>query len=182
MLTSIAAALRPYAEKPGTEPNLVSITIDERELPSDAMKAKDIAYVSIEKPFPKEKWHFLTGSKESIKKITDATGFRFIRKGNDFDHPLGIIILSPDGKIVRYIPGNDFLPIELKMSLLEASNGIVSPTIARVVRYCFSFNPKSHQMVFNTLRVSATVIFLLVGAFAAYLLISGKKRRNAGGR
>jgi protein SCO1/2 len=146
------------------------------------MKAKKIAYESIEKPFPESKWHFLTGTRENIKRITDATGFRYVRKGNDFDHPLGVIILSPDGKIVRYIPGTDFLPVELKMALLEASNGVISPTIARVVRYCFSYNPESHKMVFNTLRVSATVIFTLVGAFALYLLISGKKRRNAGGR
>jgi protein SCO1 len=181
-LTSIAAALRPYADTPGTEPTLVSVTIDERETPLDAMKAKKIAYESIERPFPSDKWHFLTGNLENIKKLTDAVGYRFIRKGNDFDHPLGIIILSPDGKVVRYMPGVEYLPIELKMALLEASSGIVKPTIARVVRYCFSYNPRSHQMVFNTLRVSATVIFILVGAFAVYLIVSGKKRRKAGGR
>jgi protein SCO1 len=66
------------------------------------------------------------------------------------------------------------------MSLMQASNGVVAPTIARVLRYCFSYNPKSHQYVFNILRVSATVIFVMIAAFIAYLVISGKKRTKRG--
>lgn len=181
LLTGISSVLRSYSDKPGSEPNLLTITIDERETPLDAMQAKNIAFESIQKPYPSDKWHFLTGSAESIKKVTEAVGFRFARKGGDFDHPIGLIILSPEGKVVRYIMGTDFLPVDLTMSLLEASSGTVRPTIARVLRFCFSYNPKSHQFVFNTLRVSATVIFTLIGIFLIYLIVSGRKRRVKGG-
>lgn len=181
LLTGISSALRSYTDRPGSEPNLITLTIDERETPADAMKAKNIAFEAIEKPYPSNKWHFLTGSRESIKKLTDAVGFRFVRNGDDFDHPIGLIILSPQGKVVRYIMGTDFLPVDLTMSLMEASTGTVSPTIARVLRFCFSYNPKSHQFVFNTLRVSAIVIFVLVGSFVIYLVLSGRKRRLKGG-
>jgi protein SCO1 len=177
LLTSIANVLRPFAEKPETAPNVVTISIDENETPADAMKARTIAFEAIQKPYPADRWHFLTGPAESIKKVTGAVGFRYVKKGDEFDHPLGLIILSPQGKVVRYIMGTDFLPMDITMSLLEASNGTVQPTIARVLRACFSYDPKSHRFVFKILQVSATVIFTLLGIFIAYLVISGMKRK-----
>lgn len=176
LLTSIANVLRPFAYKPESAPNVVTISIDENETPADAMKAKTIAFEAVQKPYPAGRWHFLTGSAESIKKVTAAVGFRYVKKGNEFDHPLGIIILSPQGKVVRYIMGTDYLPMDISMSLMEASTGTVQPTIARVLRACFSFDPKSHRFVFNVLQVSATVIFSLLGIFIIYLIVSGKKR------
>jgi hypothetical protein len=64
------------------------------------------------------------------------------------------------------------------MSLMEASNGTVQPTIARVLRACFSFDPKSHRFVFNILQVSATVIFSLLGIFIVFLVVLGRKRAS----
>jgi protein SCO1 len=178
LLTSIANALRPFSDKPETAPNVVCISIDEKETPTDAMKAKTIALEAVQKPYPAQRWHFLTGPAESIKQVADAVGFRFVKKGDEFDHPLGIIILSPQGKVVRYILGTDYLPMDISMSVMEASTGTVQPTIARVLRACFSYDPKSHRFVFNILQVSATVIFTLLGIFIVYLIVSGMKRTS----
>ena len=180
LLVSIATVLRSYADNPKTAPNVISISVDEHETPQDAAKAKEIAFSAIQKPYPADRWHFLTGSDESIDKVADAVGFHFVKKGDEFDHPLCIIILSPKGKVVRYILGTDYLPADLAMSLLEASSGSVQPTIARVLRACFSYDPKSHRLVFNMMRVSATVIITLLAIFITYLIVSGKKRRVKG--
>jgi protein SCO1 len=180
LLTSMAKVLGPMADEPGKAPNVLCMSIDEHETPADAMKAKTIATEVMQKPYPAGRWHFLTGSAASIKTVTDAVGFRFVKRGNEFDHPLCLIILSPQGKVTRYILGTDYLPIDITMSLMEASEGVVQPTIARVLRACFSYDPKSHRFVFNILQVSATVIFALIGAFILYLVISGRKRRAKG--
>ncbi len=180
LLVSIANLLRNYSDKPLSAPHVICISINDRETPSDAMKARDIAFQSIQKPYPADHWRFLTGSDESIDKVTDAVGFKFVKKGDEFDHPMCLIILSPKGKVVRYIMGTDYLPVDLAMSLMEASSGSVQPTIAHVLRACFSYDPKSHRLVFNMLRVSATVILLLLGGFITYLIISQKKRRQKG--
>jgi protein SCO1/2 len=177
LLTSIANVLRTMADGPGKTPNVLCMSVDERETPADAMKARTIAFEAIQKPYPAERWRFLTGSAASIKTVADAVGFRFVKRGDDFDHPLCLIILSPQGKVTRYILGTDYLPIDITMSLMEASEGAVQPTIARVLRACFSYDPKSHRFVFNILRVSATAIFALIGAFILYLVISGRQRR-----
>jgi len=180
LLTGIAAAVRPYGLRPADAPNLITISIDDAETPADALKARAIAFESIQGPYPADRWHFLTGDAGNIRKAADAAGFGFAKKGKEFDHPLGLIILSPKGKIVRYILGNDFLPVDLKISLMEASNGIVGPTISRVLRFCFSYDQKNHRLVFNILRVSATVIFILLAVFAVYLIASVRKRRPQG--
>jgi protein SCO1/2 len=144
------------------------------------MKARTIAFEAMQNQYPADRWHFLTGSDESIDKVADAVGFHFVKKGDDFDHPLCLIILSPKGKVVRYILGTDYLPADIAMSLMEASSGTVQPTIARVLRACFSYDPKSHRLVFNLMRVSATVIISLLAIFITYLVVSGRKRRSKG--
>jgi protein SCO1/2 len=179
LLTSIADVVRSYATKP-TAPTIICITVDETETPADARRAKAIAYQALQNNYPPEKWHFLTGSAESIRAVTDATGFHFVKRGDDFDHPLGIVILSPAGKVVRYIMGTDYLPMDVSMSLMEAAAGTLQPTIARVLRACFSYDPQSHRFVFRILQVSATVIFSLIGGFILFLILSGRKRRPRG--
>ncbi|MEK6796787.1 MAG: SCO family protein [Spirochaetota bacterium] len=180
VVTSLSSALRSCADKPGSEPAVVTISIDDREKPADALKIRTIAFEAIQKPYPQDRWHFLIGSAASVKQVTDAAGFRFARRGNDFDHPLGLIILSPTGKVVRYIHGTEYLPMEITMSLMEARTGTIQPTIARALRMCFSYDPKSHRYVFNLLRVSASVIIVFIGIFIAYLVISSRRRRNKG--
>lgn len=177
LLTGIAGVLKTYSGKQENKPNLITISIDESDTPADAVKIKHLAFSAIENEYPKEKWRFLTASKESIAKVTSATGFRYIKQGKDFDHPIGLIILSPKGKIVRYINGSDFLPVDISITLLEASSGTVKPTVARVLRMCFTYDPKSHQFVFNILRVSLVVVITFVGIFICYLILSSKKRK-----
>lgn len=181
LLISIANVVGTYSDRPASAPNVLCVSVNDRETPEDAMKAKSIAFESMGR-YPRDRWHFLTGPAESIAQLTEAVGFHYVKKGNEFDHPLGIIIVSPEGKVARYILGTDYLPVDISLSLMQASKGVVQPTVARVLRACFSYDPKSHRFVFNILRVSATVIFTLIGIFVVYLVLSGKKRRSRGNR
>jgi len=180
LLMGVATVLRSFADKPASAPNVIFISVSDRETPAIAMKTHAICFESIQRPYPADRWHFLTGSAQNIKKITDAVGFRFVKKGDDYDHPLGLIILSPRGRVMRYINGTDFLPMDISLSLMEAAKGTVQPSIARVLRFCFSYDPKSRAFVFNILRVSATVIFSLLGIFIAYLIFSTRKKHGQG--
>jgi protein SCO1 len=180
LLTGIAEALRTLPAVPGTDYTAVTISIDEREGPADAEKAKRIGLASIEKEFPAEAWRFLTGNAGSIAAVADAVGFRFARTGDDFDHPLGLIILSPRGTVVRYMNGASFLPADLKMSLLEASTGTIGPTIGKVLRFCFRVDPQGRRLVFNTLKVTGVVTLLFAAGFVLYLVLSAQKKQDKG--
>ena len=111
-------------------------------------------------------------------------GFHFKRVGEDFEHPVSLIILAPDGKIIRYMYGADPLPFDLKLALVEASQGRIGPAIAKIVRFCFSYDPKGKKLVFNTLKVTGTVTLLFALSFVAFLFFKGRKqhtRRGAAG-
>jgi len=181
LLIGIAGALKSLTADPGRDFQVITVSIDEQERPVDARRAKRIALESIEKPFPPSAWRFLTGSGASVRALADSVGFRFARRGEgSFDHPVGLVILSPEGRIVRYMPGADFLPADLRLSLLEASQGRVGPTIARLVRMCFSVEPEGHKIVFRTLQVVGAVTLSTAGLLVVYLVLAGRRRRRSG--
>jgi protein SCO1/2 len=175
LLQNLADVLNRLPAEPGKEYFALAVSFDEKEGPSLALEKKKIYLKMIERPFPEDAWRFLTGDKENILKLTDAIGFHFKRVGEDFEHPVSLVILAPNGKIVRYMYGADPLPFDLKLALMEASQGRVGPTIAKLVHFCFSYDPKSNKLVFNMLRVTGTVTLLFALSFVVFLILKGKK-------
>ncbi len=178
LLTGIAGMIRGLDAEPGRDYRVVTVSIDETETPSDARHAKTISLETIERPFPPEDWRFLTGDRPEIAALADAVGFRFARRDGGFDHPVCLIFLSPDGKLTHYIYGADFLPADVKLSLLGARSGAIAPSIASLLRFCFRTDPASHRMVFDMLRVAASATLSLAFAFVVFLLVTGRRRRK----
>jgi protein SCO1/2 len=177
LLFSVAGVLDKLPSEPGKEYQVLSVSFDEMEKPDLARQRKKVYLNLIDKPFPEDAWTFLTGDLENIKKLTNAVGFHFQREGKDFLHPVSLVILSSEGKIIRYLYGTDLLPLDLKMALLEASEGRVGPTISKVLRFCFSYDPKGRKYVFNTLKVTGIVTLLFAMSFIMFLIFKGKRRQ-----
>ncbi len=175
LLQNLADVLNRLPAEPDKEYRVISVSFDETEKPDLARQKKETYLKMIQKPFPEDAWRFLTGDKENIRGLMDAVGFHFKRVGDDFEHPVVLIILAPDGKITRYMYGADPLPFDLKLSLVEASHGRIGPTIAKVVQFCFSYDPRAHKLVFNMLRVTGTVTLLFALSFILFLILKGKK-------
>jgi protein SCO1/2 len=176
LLQNLADVLNKLPGEPGKEYTVLSVSFDETEKPSLALQKKKTYLKLIEKPFPEDAWRFLTGDKENIHKLTDAVGFHFKRVGDDFEHPVALIILAPDGKIVRYMYGADPLPFDLKLALVEASQGRIGPAISKIARFCFSYDPKGRKLVFNMLKVTGIVTLLFALSFVVFLLFKGKRQ------
>ena len=174
----LASALPLVKRQPGKEYRVISVSFDETETPALAARYKRTYLAAMGVPFPPEGWRFLTGDALEIRRLTDAAGYGFQRKGRDFVHPVASFVVSRDGTIVRYFYGTNFLPKDLTLALLEAQSGTVGVTIRQVVGYCFSFDPKAKTYVFNLLRVSATVVLACAGGFLAFLVLGGRKRRH----
>jgi len=176
LLFNLTGVINRLPSEPGKEYQVLTFSFDETEKPDLALEKKKMYLKMIEKPFPKDAWKFLTGDKENIHKLTDAIGFHFKKQGKDFLHPVSLVILSPDGKITRYMYGTEFLPFDLKMALLEASEGRVGPTLSKVLRFCFSYDPKGRKYVFNTLKVTGIVTLLFALSLILFLVFKGKKK------
>ncbi len=175
LLQNLAETLDKLPSEPGKDYTVLTISFDEKEKPDLARQKKETYLKMIQRPFPAGTWRFLTGDKLNIHELTDAIGFRFKRVGEDFEHPVSLVILAPDGKITRYLYGADPLPFDLKLALIEASQGRIGPTIAKVVRFCFSYDPKANKLVFNMLRVTGAVTLLFALSFVLFLFLKGKK-------
>ncbi len=174
LLENLAMTLNDLPAEPGKDYLALAISFDENEKPPLALKNKEMYLKMIQRPFPETAWRFLTGDREDIAKLTGAVGFQFKRVGEDFEHPVTLIILSPEGKITRYMNGIDILPFDLKMALIEAKEGRIGPTISKVLRFCFSYDPKAKKLVFNVLRVTG-VLTLLFAAWVFFLALKGRK-------
>jgi protein SCO1/2 len=162
----------------GGDYQVLSISFDETETAELARRNRDTYLAVAGGKIPAAGWRFLTGEPAAIRTLTDAIGYHFQRVGSDFQHPVAIIVISPDGTIVRYLYGTRILPKDLALALMEAKEGHVGTTIRKMVQYCFSYDPEQKTYIFNLLRVSATVILITLGAFLAFLLLAGKKKRK----
>ena len=178
-LASVLPAIRPV---PGVDYRVLSISFDETETPEQAARSRRMYLAAMKDGFPEGAWRFLTGDADSIRRLTEAAGYRFQRRGRDFMHPVASFVVAGDGMIVRYLHGTHFLAKDLTLALVEARQGRIGTTISKVVGYCFSFDPASRSYQFNLLRVSATVVILCCGAFLTFLMITGRggKRRSTG--
>lgn len=172
---SLARSLPQIKSRPGVDYRVISISFDENETPQLAAKFKRVYLTAMKAPFPENGWRFLTGDAASIRQLTDAAGYSFQRRGQDFIHPVASLIVSADGTIVRYLYGTTFLPKDLALALIEARDGTSGATIRKMVEYCFTFDPEQKTYVFNLLRVSATVVILCSGGFLAFLVWGGKR-------
>jgi protein SCO1 len=174
--SGMATALPSVQRTPGKDYTVLSISFDETETPALAARYKKTYLHGMTTTFPERGWRFLTGDADSIRRLTDAAGYHFQRKGRDFIHPVACFVVAGDGTIVRYLYGTTFQPKDLTLALLEARDGRVGATVRAVVGYCFSFDPAGRNYVFNLLRVSATVVILVAGGFLAFLILTGRKR------
>jgi len=87
-------------------------------------------------------WHFLTGEKEQISVLLDALGYSVIRHGEDILHPAAVMMISPEGKITKYIHGTKYNPVEFKMAVQEAARENSLPTITKILKMCFNYEPE----------------------------------------
>ncbi|GAC1470944.1 MAG: SCO family protein [Desulfuromonadaceae bacterium] len=178
----LAQVLPKIKSRPGEEYRVISVSFDENDSPELASKFKRVYLTAMHAPFPEGGWRFLTGDAASIKRLTDAVGYSFQRRGRDFLHPVASIVIAGDGSIVRYLYGTSFLPKDLALALIEARDGKSGTAVRKVLEYCFSYDPQQKSYVFNLLRVSATAVILSTGGFLVFLILSGRKRKQPDSR
>jgi len=179
LLTGLAGALgKLELVQPGRDYHVITLSFDEREGPAIAREKKPNYITAVGHPFPENEWKFLTGDNANIRKFTDAVGFTFQRDGEDFSHPIAVIVLAPGGKVTRYLSGVTFLPFEITMAVTEAAQGRIGSPAGRVLSYCFSYDPLKKTYVFNILKVVGTVMILTLVSFFIFLMATGPRKRD----
>ena len=186
VLNNAAAGLRGIGWSVGKEYDVVTISIDpEESLEKTAAKRASILYeYGASRGHDGKGWHFLVGDKESIAKVAAAAGFEFQYDVDQkqWGHPSVVMITKPDGRMARYLYGLEFPATDLKIGLLEASEGRSISTIEQLILYCYHYDPQGGKYVLVARRVMqvgggavAIVLFGFLGLFWGRELRKSKK-------
>jgi protein SCO1 len=181
LLNGVAEVIPKTGAVAGKDFQILTVSFDPRDNPEIAGLKKNNYVTQLGPAFPPSAWRFLTGDPASTKRLADSVGFRFQKVQNDYVHPGAIMILSPDGKVTRYMYGIKFLPFDLKMALLEAAQGRPGPTINKLLQLCYSYDPAGRTYFFNVTRVVGLFTVLLVGAFVAVTALKRGRAKPRGG-
>ena len=146
----------------GKDYDVVTISFDPSERIDLGIKKKASYMSTMKKKEAATNWLFFVSDSINIAKLTNSVGFNYQIINDQYVHPTGLIALASDGKIVRYLRGIDFLPFDIKITMVEAGEGKIGPSINRLLAVCYSYDEKGNQFVFNVTRVSAVVITFIV--------------------
>ncbi|MHC4443860.1 MAG: SCO family protein [Planctomycetota bacterium] len=158
---------------PGQDYRMITISFDPKET-ADLAKTKKANMLDLikAKQIPTDGWRFLTGDEKNIRKITEAVGFYYMPDRNkvDFVHGATIIFLSGEGKIVRYLIGTRFNPVDVKMAVLDASEGRARSFMQKMQQLCYTYDPEARTYVLQINRLILAATLLFVAVFVWYLL------------
>ncbi|MBM4174987.1 MAG: SCO family protein [Ignavibacteria bacterium] len=178
LLTELAENVNKIDLELGKDYQILTVSFDHTEKPQLAA-SKKINYIKLlEHPIKSGNWRFMTGDSLNVKTLTDAVGFYYKKEEDQFIHAGALIFISADGKITRYLLGIDFLPFNIKMATIEASEGKVGPTIAKLLKFCYAYDPEGRTYALNITRIIGVGIIFCVIAFAIFLTVKPKKSRN----
>ena len=126
-------------------------------------------------------WHFLTGDRSSIDRLTRAAGFRYAWDADtkQFAHPSGVIVLTPEGRLARYLFGIEYSPRDLRFALVEASSGRVGSRVDALLLYCYHYDPMTGRYGFVIMRAIRLAGAATVLALAAFIIVMIRRERAA---
>ncbi len=142
VLHDMATALSRVPFAAGRDYQVVAISIDPRDGSAEARSA-EAQYTADVDAAGTSGWHFLTGSARSIRAVADAVGFpfRYDAAVDQFAHPAGLTIATPQGIISRYVLGLGYRPLDLRLALSEAAQGTISSPASDLLLLCYCYDP-----------------------------------------
>lgn len=161
----------------GKDYQIITFSFNRQDDPAKAMDKKN-SILKKKSRLHEADWHFLTGDSNSIYTLTNAIGYKFQTAGNDFIHPAAILVLSPEGKITRYLYGVAYLPFDVKMAVIEARRGQSRPSINRILDYCYAYDPAGRTYSLQVTKVSGTIIIFLALLFLGFLLLTNRRKKK----
>jgi protein SCO1/2 len=170
VLNGLITSLRPMNLSAGKEFDIITISFDPGETPELAAAKKSVYLKEYSRPNAVNGWHFLTGSQDSISRLTDAVGFKYSydQKTDQYAHASVIMVLTPGGKLARYFYGIDYSSRDLRWALVDASNNKIGNLADKLLLYCFHYDPslgKYSAHAINLIRIGGILTVLILGGF-----------------
>jgi protein SCO1/2 len=184
LLGGLTKSLNALDWQLGRELDVVTVSIDPEETPALAASSRTGYLQALGRPPADPSWAALTGPASSIDALADAVGFRFryLDGTRQFAHAAALFVLTPDGRVSRYLYGVDFPPTQLKAALFEASGGRVGTSFDRVILRCWQWDPASRRyglFLDRYFRAGGLILLVTIGTFLAVLWRRDLRRSRA---
>ena len=173
-MDGLAGALEMVKLTPGKDFDVIVVSIDPSDTPEAAAKKKAYYVKRYGRPETADGWHFLTGQRPSIDRVTDATGFGYVRvpgpdgKLTQFAHASSIEVVTTEGKLAQYYLGVEYSPKDILLGLVEASGNKIGSPVANILTYCYHYDPQTNKhslIVARIVQLGGVVTMAGLGGF-----------------
>jgi protein SCO1/2 len=174
MLEELARSLRDIDFGIGQDFQVISVSIDPTDTTMAASQKKADLLGLYARPGADDGWHFLLAAPTVLQVLAQAAGLRYAydTRSREYIHPLGVLVLTPDGRIARYLYGLDISARDLRLALVEASQGTIGTAADQLALLCFHYDPASGSysaLAFEAARWVGIATVAGLGLFLASL-------------
>ncbi len=167
----------------GKEFDVITVSIDPRDMPTDAAKQKE-KWIKRYGRFgtTPSGWHFLTGHESAVKALANTVGFHYAydMQMDQFAHATGLMVLTPDGRVSRYLYGFEFKPRDLKLALMEASESRIGSMTDQLLLLCYHYEPSTGKYSRNAMNFVRAGGAATVLGLASFIFIMVRRERQVG--
>jgi protein SCO1/2 len=180
VLNTLLRSLNALTFSIGDEFEVVTVSIDPGEAPALAARKKAAYLKRYGRAGADRGWHFLTGDEASIRRLADAVGFRYAYdpKTDQYAHPAGIVVATPQGRIARYYLGISYPARDLRLGLVEAAAGKIGSPMDQILLMCFHYDPRTGKYnvaIMNTIRFLGC---LTLAGLGTYMFVMFRRDRR----
>jgi len=182
VLNGMLRSFRAMKLDVGRDFEVVTVSFDPGDTPELAAAKKQGYIERYERQGAAGGWHFLTGEETAIRELTRAVGFRYKydAASGQFVHASAIMVLTPDGRLSRYLYGIDYAPRDLRLALVESSAGRIGSPVDAVLLYCFHYDPSTGKyslLIMNVIRAAGTATVAVLGAFLLVMFRRDRRKK-----
>jgi protein SCO1/2 len=180
VLNGVVGTFEAMTFTPGKEFEVVTVSFDPREGPELAAKKKETYLKRYRREGAGAGWHFLTGDKDSIARLSDSVGFRYVwdEESKQFAHASAIMVATPQGRLSHYFYGIDYSPKDLRLALVEASEGRIGSPVDTLILYCYHYDPATGRFAPVMAVLRAAGVLTVIGLAALLYCLTRRARRS----
>lgn len=180
-LNGLVGALQALSFTPGKEFEVVAVSFDPREGAELAAKKKETYLKRYGRAGADEGWHFLTGEKDSIDRLSQSVGFRYVwdEQSKQFAHASAVMVATPEGRLSHYFYGIEYSPKDLRLALVESSRGKIGSPVDALILYCYHYDPATGKFAPVMAVLRAAGVLTVLGLAALILFLVRRTRRGA---
>jgi len=184
VINGLSSALAVLSLEPHVDFEIVTVSFNPKDTPATASAKKAMYLERYKRAGAAAGWHFLSGDQPSIDRLTKAAGFRYVWDSptKQFAHPTGVIVLTPDGRLARYLFGIEYGPRDLRFALVEASAGRVGNAVDSLLLYCYHYDPMTGRYGLAVMRAMRLAGVATVLALASFVVVMLRRERRSAGR